>query len=290
MARSWSSSRWTSLGAVAACCALAAAGCAKKQAAPPQVQSAPHHVIVTAQDYSFTAPDSVEAGLEMFHLVNTGPSLHHLQVVALDSGKTAADLMAAMKNPGPPPAFVRFVGGPNAVVPGGADTSIAYLTLAAGNYALMCLIPDSAGIPHFAHGMVRALTVTPSDETPAAAPTADVTIHLKDYAFDVTGNLTAGAHTVRIVNDGPQTHEMLIAQMAPRKKAADLVSWVETAKMHGMPPAKPLGGATALAPGASEVVTVNLAAGDYALLCFLPDARDGKDHVLHGMVKDLKVG
>ena len=288
MRRSTSSARWTRLGTVAAAFALAA-GCAKKEAAPPQVQAGPHHVIVTAQDYSFTAPDSVAAGLEMFHLVNSGPSLHHIQIVALDSGKTVADLAAAMKNPGPPPAWLRFVGGPNAVAPGGADTAIAYLTLPAGNYALLCLIPDTAGIPHFAHGMVRALTVTPSDETPASAPTADVTIHLKDYAFDVTGNLTAGAHTVRIVNDGPQAHEMLIARMAPKKKAADLVSWVETTKMRGMPPAKPVGGTTALGPGASETIVVTFAAGNYGLFCFVSDAKDGKDHVEHGMVKDLAI-
>jgi len=284
---SWSA-RWSRLGTVAAAFALAA-GCAKKEAPPPQVQAGPHHVIVTAQDYSFTAPDSVAAGLEMFHLVNSGPSLHHIQIVALDSGKTASDLMAAMKNPGPPPAWARFVGGPNAVVPGGADTAIAYLTLAAGNYALICLIPDTAGVPHFAHGMVRALTVTPSDETPASAPAADVTIHLRDYEFDVTGNLTPGAHTVRIVNDGPQPHEMLIARMAPKKKAADLVRWVETGKMRGMPPARPVGGSTVLGPGASEVVAVNLPAGDYGLFCFVPDAKDGKDHVEHGMVKDLAI-
>ncbi|HTT68349.1 MAG TPA: hypothetical protein VMF70_09995 [Gemmatimonadales bacterium] len=288
MRRSSWSKRWTSFGTVGLACALALGGCAKKEV-PPVAQAGPNHVIVAASDFTFSAPDSVSAGLEMIHLVNNGPSLHHLQVVALDSGKTTADLMNAMKNPGPPPAWIRFVGGPNAVAPGGVDTAIAYLTLAAGNYALMCLIPDSAGIPHFAHGMVRALTVTPSAETPASAPTADMTIHLKDYGFDVTGNLTPGAHTIRVVNDGPQAHEMLIAQMAPRKKAADLVTWVETAKMRGMPPAKPYGGATALGPGASEVITVQLAAGDYGLFCFLPDAKDGKDHVLHGMAKDLKV-
>ena len=285
----WSCARWTSLTSAAVALAVGAPGCAKKEAAPPQVQAGPHHVIVTAQDYSFTAPDSVAAGLEMFHLVNAGPSLHHIQIVALDSGKTTSDLMAAMKSPGPPPAWVRFVGGPNALTPGGADTAIAYLTLTAGNYALLCLIPDTAGIPHFAHGMVRALTVTPSDETPASAPAADVTIHLKDYEFDVTGNLTPGAHTVRIVNDGPQAHEMLIAQMAPKKKAADLVRWLEVGKMRGMPPAKPVGGSTVLGPGVSEVVAVNLAAGNYGLFCFVPDAKDGKDHVEHGMVKDLAI-
>lgn len=276
--------RWTSLATLA----LVAAGCAKKEPPPPAAQAGPNHVIVTAADYAFTAPDSISAGLEMFHLANKGPSVHHLQIVALDSGKTVGDLMAALKNPGPPPAWIRFVGGPNAVAPIPTDTAVAYLTLAAGNYALLCMIPDTAGMPHFAHGMVRALTVTPSAATPAPMPTADVVIHLKDYAFEITGNLTAGPHSIRIVNDGPQTHEMLIGQLAPKKKAMDMVNWVERGHMRGMPPVRPLGGATALAPGASEVIAVNLVAGNYGLWCFLPGP-DGKDHVLHGMVKDLKV-
>jgi len=288
MSRSVWSSRWTSVGTFAAACALAAAGCAKKEAAPV-AQAGPNHVIVTATDYAFTAPDTVAAGLEMIHLVNKGPSVHHLQVVALDSGKTVADLTAAMKNPGPPPAWMHLVGGPNAAAPTGVDTSVAYLTLAAGNYALLCVIPDSAGVPHFAHGMMRALTVTASAATPAMEPHPDVVIHLKDYDFTIMGNLTPGSHTVRIVNDGPQPHEMLLAAMAPGKLAKDFTGWVDRG-MKGMPPAKPLGGATGLAPGGHMTMPVTLAAGNYALICFLPDAKDGKEHFRHGMVKDVKVG
>jgi hypothetical protein len=276
--------RWTPLLAVALC----AAACAKKEPPPPAAQNGPNHVIVTAADFAFTAPDTITAGLEMFHLANKGPSVHHLQIVALDSGKTTGDLMNAMKNPGPPPAWARFVGGPNAVAPIPTDTSVAWLTLPAGNYALLCLIPDTAGMPHFAKGMVRALTVTASAATPAPMPRPDIVIHLKDYGFDVTGNLTAGPHTIRIVNDGPQMHEVLIGQMAPKKKAMDMVNWAERGHMRGMPPIHPLGGATGLAPGASEEIAVTLAAGDYGLWCFMPGP-DGKDHVEHGMWKDVKV-
>ncbi len=284
MARS-SLARWTMLGALAL-----ATGCAKREAPPPAAQAGPNHVVVTATDFAFTAPDTITAGLEMFHLVNTGPSVHHLQIVALDSGKTVGDLMDAMKKPGPPPAWARFVGGPNSVAPIPGDSAVAWLTLPAGSYALLCMIPDTTGVPHFAKGMVRALTVTASAAPPASPPTPDIVIHLKDYDFVITGNLTAGAHVIRIVNDGPQVHEMLIGQMAHGKKAMDMVNWVERAHMRGgMPPIRPLGGATALAPGASEEVAVNLAAGEYGLWCFVPDAKDGKDHVLHGMVKDLKI-
>ncbi len=287
MSRSSWSARVRSLGPLSIAVALAA-GCAKKPA-PPVAQAGPNHVIVTATDFAFTAPDSISAGLEMFHLANHGPSIHHVQVVQLDSGKTVADLMNAMRNPGPPPAWARFIGGPNAVAPVPTDTSVAWLTLTPGNYALICLVPDTAGVPHLAKGMVRPLTVTKNDSTPAPAPQADVVIHLNDYGFDITGNLTAGAHTIRVVNDGPQPHEMLIAQMAPRKKAMDLANWVQTGRMRGAPPARPLGGAATLAPGASQVIAVTLTAGNYGLVCFVPDAKDGKPHAMHGMVKDLTV-
>jgi uncharacterized cupredoxin-like copper-binding protein len=287
MSRSSLSARWTSLGTLATAVLVAAGGCAKKEAAPT-AQAGPNHVIVTASDYAFTAPDSISAGLEMFHLVNKGPSVHHVQIVELLEGKTVSDLMNAMKNPWPPPAFAKFVGGPNAVAPSGVDTAFAYVTLEAGNYALICLIPDSAGTPHFAKGMMRSLTVTASAATPAAEPTSDVVIHLKDYDFVVTGNLTAGTHNVQIVNDGPQMHEMLIGMLAPGKTPQDFLKWTG-AGMRGMPPLKPLGGATTLMPGGHETITLNLVAGNYGLFCFVPDAKDGKGHVMHGMVKQLTV-
>jgi hypothetical protein len=276
------------LGALAVATGLViAGGCAKKEA-EPTAQAGPNNVNVTAADYAFLSPDSIPAGLELFHLVNRGPALHHLQIVQLLDGKTVTDLTNAMRNPGPPPPWVKWVGGPNAAVPSGGDTTAAFLTLPAGNYALLCLIPDSTGTPHVALGMVKPLTVTASSATPAAEPPSDIQIHLTDYDFTITGALTPGLHNIRIVNDGPQTHEMLVAALAPGKSAKDLVDWIH-AGFKGMPPAKPIGGAAALGSGAEQMVTVQLAPGNYGLFCFLPDIKDGKEHVAHGMVKQITV-
>jgi len=283
------SSSWSRMGSLGLTAALVlAAGCAKKEAEPVP-QTAPNHVVVTAADFAFQAPDSIPAGLAMFHLVNKGPSIHHLQLVQMDSGKTLADLMTALKNPGPPPAWLHFIGGPNAVAPTGVDTAVAYATLAAGNYALLCFVPDTLGRPHFMLGMARALTVTAANVTPMMEPHPDVVIHMKDYDYTIMGKLTAGTHTIRVVNDGPQMHELVLAALAPRKKAMDLVNFVVTAHMKGMPPAKPIGGVATLDPRGQATITVTLAKGNYALVCFLPDAKDGKEHALHGMVKDITV-
>jgi len=46
---------------------------------------------------------------------------------------------------------------------------------------------------------------------------------------------------------------------------------------------------TALSHDEFNVIEVNLQPGEYALICFLPDAKDGKPHLLHGMLKQLKI-
>jgi uncharacterized cupredoxin-like copper-binding protein len=51
----------------------------------------------------------------------------------------------------------------------------------------------------------------------------------------------------------------------------------------------PAGGVVGLAPGEENLLTVDLAPGEYALYCFVPDAKDGKEHVEHGMFKQITV-
>ena len=79
----------------------------------------------------------------------------------------------------------------------------------------------------------------------------------------------------------------MLARLAPGKKAEDLPAWVE--KPNGPPPGEPIGGVPAIAKGATAYVTVDFTPGDYAFVCFLPDAKDGKPHFTHGMVKQVHV-
>src|SRR5688500_17889974 len=86
-------------------------------------------VTIRAKDFSFVAPASIAAGQTTFRLVNDGKELHHITIIKLAAGKTIADYEAAIKNPGPPPAWATGIGGPNAAGPGG--TVEATLTLEA---------------------------------------------------------------------------------------------------------------------------------------------------------------
>jgi hypothetical protein len=36
-------------------------------------------------------------------------------------------------------------------------------------------------------------------------------------------------------------------------------------------------------------MTLDLVPGDYVLVCYVPDAHDGKPHLAHGMIRELVV-
>ena len=265
--------------------AAQAAAPAATPASKASFDPATHVAVIHAKDFTFDAPDSITAGWTTFHLVNDGPNLHHAQVVRLDSGKTVADLEAAFKNPGPPPRWMVMVGGPNAPDPGGQ--SDATMNLEAGQYALICFVDIPDHVEHFKKGMIKSLKVTPSTTAGAPEPTSDASVVLTDYAFTFQGSLNAGKHTIKILNKGPQVHEIELIRLAPGKTMKDLNAFF--AKPDGPPPGNALGGVAAVIPGITSYMTADLTPGNYVLICFVPDAKDGKRHLEHGMVKEFKV-
>ena len=257
-------------------------------AAESRPKPAPASITIVARDYAFDAPDTIAAGVTSIHLQNRGPELHHVSMFRLDGGHTLADMFAALKAGGPPPAWVRAVGGPNAPVPGGE--SVATLALVPGRYAITCMIPSKDGTPHVMKGMAREIVVkapTTATLTPAAYAAPSNTITLNDYRFDIAKPITAGTHTLRITNAAKQDHEIFIVKLAPGKTAMQMAEWAE--KQDGPPAGMPLGGTTGMARGEWNDVTVAFEPGEYALLCFWPDVNDGKPHVAHGMVAQFTV-
>ncbi|HEU5305605.1 MAG TPA: hypothetical protein VFU40_13225 [Gemmatimonadales bacterium] len=245
-------------------------------------------VTVTAADFAFEAPAKIPAGVTRFHLVNHGKELHQAQLIRLEDGKTLDDLGQAMKQPGPPPAWVKWLGGPNGIAPGQEANATAVLT--PGHYAYLCFIPSTDGKIHLSKGMARPFEVT--DGTPASdadLPAGDITIKLLDYDFQPSQPLTPGRHIITVENAGPQAHELVLLRLAPGKKTEDFGKWAESG-MKGPPPAEPVGGVVTLDKGARGSFEVDLTPGDYGFICFVPDSKDGKPHLAHGMMKTIKVG
>lgn len=259
-----------------------AAGDSTTVASPPPV------ITIIARDFAYEAPDTIAGGLVTLRLVNEGPSLHHVELVRFDDGKSYADFTAAlqaMKPGAPPPSWIHDVGGPNSPAPGGEQRLTQELQ--PGAYAIVCFVDHPDHVPHVAKGMVRSLTVVPASGPAPAAPTTDATITMTDYDWAITPALTAGAHTIKLLNTASQPHEMFIARLDSGKTEAELLQWAESYK--GRPPATPMGGVSGMPPGATAYLPVDLPPGEYVLLCFLPDVRDGKPHLAHGMVKTITI-
>jgi hypothetical protein len=263
--------------------ALALFGIAGRiRAVTPAIQT----VRIVAREYQYEVPARVPAGLVRLELINAGKELHHAQLLRLEQGRTVADLAALDLEAGPP-SWVVPVGGPNAVEPG--DSARAIETLVPGNYALICFIPDADGKPHVMKGMAAGFQAGPAQSQSAARPKVDATIRLADYGFAPSAALRAGARTINVVNDAHQPHELVLVRLNEGKSAADLVAW-SAAHMAGPAPGHFVGGIVGLAPGGSSVMETTLEPGNYALICYLPDAKDGMPHFAHGMVAPLAVG
>lgn len=272
----------------AAAALLAAAACAKQEQASPSpaaaAAAAPTEIAIHAKDFAYVAPDSMPAGYVAFTLINDGPGIHHATIVRLDSGKAAADLVSALGHPGPLPTWAVPIGGPNAPAPG--DSTRATLSLIAGNYAIVCFVDVPGGVPHVMKGMFHPFVVTPSTVA-TAAPVADDSITLVDYAFQFAKPLTTGRHVIAITNGATQPHEMEMVKLVPGKTGQDFLAWL--AKPAGPPPGQPMAGAAFEAPGRTTYFTADLTPGSYLLVCFVPDAKDGKPHFEHGMMQTLTV-
>ena len=243
-------------------------------------------VTVTANDFAFDAPDTIPAGLTEVRLLNKGTEMHHVWLIRLESGKTMKDLFDAMGPHGGMPAWARDVGGPNTPGPNGEATAI--LRLNPGRYAMICVIPSKDGKPHVMKGMAKEVTVTPaSSNTSRANLRINATMRLVDYGFELSQPLQAGKQMIRVKNVAKQGHEVVILKLAPGRKAADVLAWME--KMEGPPPGMPIGGTTPMAQGEENIITLDLTAGEYALICFVPDAKDGKPHFVHGMSREITI-
>jgi uncharacterized cupredoxin-like copper-binding protein len=248
---------------------------------------APNVVIINATDFAFDAPDTIVAGVTTFRLLNAGREPHQA-VVAGAQGKTFAELEAALLREGPIPDWLRFPASPGVV--SGGDSSIVTATVTPGNYLILCFIPSLDGKPHIMKGMYRRLVVThPPPQAPRAAePKADLTLTLSDYAFATSAPLTAGTHTIRVENSGPQLHELTIERLLPGKTLADWQQWMGGG-MRGTPPAVPVGGLVGPDQGKAGWLTITLTPGNYLLNCYVPDSKDGKPHFTHGMVQQITI-
>jgi uncharacterized cupredoxin-like copper-binding protein len=253
--------------------------------AAQESETAPPVIDITASDFTFAAPDSISAGLVTIRMTNHGQEPHHGQLLRLNEGVTFDELATALAEEGD--GALRLVtaeGGPGATDPHGVAQ--VTLDLQPGQYALACFIPGADGVPHLAKGMLKPIEVTAA----AAATTAPLvrdTFTMKDFTFVMPDQLPAGPATYKVVNEGPQIHELNLLKLAPGTTAQDVVAW--TRNPSGPPPFEAVGGINAFSQDGAGYMTVVLEPGNYVAVCNVPDPASGAPHSELGMVKEFTV-
>jgi uncharacterized cupredoxin-like copper-binding protein len=245
-------------------------------------------IVIKGHDFAFSGPDQIEAGLVGITLENDGHEPHQANIGRLADGKTIDDFTAALKQgEGPALAMLDFVGGPNTVDPGASQRVV--ISLAEGNYLLLCFVPSPDGAPHIAKGMIKPVKVVArAGQGAQAEPLAAAEARLKDFMVMLPAEIKAGKQTWKVVNDGPEPHEMTLIKLAEGKTLDDIKAFMQ--KPDGPPPFADAGGIGALAAGKSGWLDANLTPGNYVALCFIPSpAHSGKAHFELGMVSPFTV-
>jgi hypothetical protein len=138
------------------------------------------------------------------------------------------------------------------------------------------------------------LGASPED---TGGPDNTLRIVQRDYAFEVTGELTAGDVTIQVENRGRQMHELAMVRLQEGRTLDD----VRAALARGSDDESPLASVAAETdgpiddlggvqfPGTSYAISgSDVPAGEYAVVCFIP-APDGRPHADHGMVAGFTV-
>jgi plastocyanin len=259
------------------------------EASPSASAATVNELRVEAKDFAFEAPAETQAGVTRIVVNNTGQEEHQAQVAKLAEGKTFADLTAAQQQPDPAAALsvLTLAGGPTGVVPGATIATTS--NLEPGTYAFLCFVESADGVPHLAKGMVGQLQVTGTAvDTPLPAGDAELT--LQDFAYVGLSDMTAGQHTVAVTNEGPQPHEATLVKLNEGTTVEQVVqAFTSTEAPSGPPPWTSAGGIAGLAAGSTATMDIEVEAGDYAFICFVPDPASGKPHAALGMVGGLTV-
>jgi hypothetical protein len=243
---------------------------------------------IEAADFSYSVSEPITAGWVGITLTNSGAEAHHIQFLRLNDGVTFDQFQdALLQGEGPALALTEQVGGVGTIAPAG--TAQALLNLPAGEYAILCFVPSPTDhLPHLAKGMVQSLTVEAATSTRREEPTADLTIELKDFMFDMPETLPAGDIMIEIVNQGPEAHEWNVLRLAEGRILEDVMAYLENPQ--GPPPFTPIGGMNGLAPGKNGYVEFNLTSGSYVAICNIPSpAANGMAHSALGMVMEFSV-
>lgn len=172
----------------------------------------------------------------MTHVVyeNRDTTIHECMFIRLPPGMTGAQYVEAVRNGHDFPEGALDCSGPDVTSPG--ERAELWLRLDPGTYMLGCWYRG-----HLKSAPIQTLVVTPDSTTGIVPPPHDATITLKDFEFELDGEIRKGERVVKVVTAGPSMHEMDVYRLDDGRTVDDLRRWMK-ANMQGPRPAHPMSG------------------------------------------------
>lgn len=126
-----------------------------------------------------------------------------------------------------------------------------------------------------------------SAENAAAVAPNVVTYTALDFTYDGPSEIPAGLTTFRLINNGKEIHHLQLVKLGEGKTVDSLMAAMQ---VPGPPPSwiTLVGGPNAPPPNGESNGTLDLEAGNYAIICFV-DTPDKVPHVMKGMHRPLTV-
>lgn len=210
-------------------------------AQPQPGEPAPQANLLTIveKEYAFEVSGAVEAGTVSIAVSNEGSEFHEIAMARFLEGKSLEDLLAALeKSKGRGNPFKGIAEEESVIdelgsvqLPGTSFVSTG-TGVEAGEYALLCFVPNKKGASHYSLGMVSSFTVAEGDF--AESPSADATFTATNDTLEGPETLPAGSTVIEVLNETDVDREIFLVKIAAGKTIDDATKWFEGAQ--GGPP------------------------------------------------------
>jgi hypothetical protein len=248
---------------------------------------------------AMTIASTIQSGLVTMTLTNSDTVPRSAQLLRIVGDHSIDEVVKVVTGDGEEiPTWIQDGGGVPAVKPGASAS--ASQVLAPGRYVL---VDDEEGQGANAKsnaelGATGEFTVT-GERSRARLPAQPATITALDakqgkketYGFRLEG-LKAGVNEIHFQNTGSELHHALLAPLRKGATIAQAKQLFTSSQAPSGPPAvdfSKIVGTKVIDAGIEQNVTLDLAAGRYAVICFISDREGGKSHVEKGMIEEVEV-
>ena len=229
-------------------------------------------------------PQSAETGLAEITLKNkNGKREADLQLLRVEGDRSAEEVVEGLEKAMKGQPFPEwFFGGGGVGITEPGDSSTVTQVLEPGTYYAVDTEGQSPPDPK------SLATIEVSGEASDEELDADSTVSAFEYGFKADG-LSSGKTEIAFENSGAQPHHLLISELTGDGTVEDVEQAFESEK--GPPPLseKNSQSTAVIEGGETQLVTLDLKPGRYAMYCFITDRQGGKPHALKGMVDEVEV-